>query len=231
MKKICIFTAILFIMFSLSCSKKSVAGDFSGKILMTVGNVLINGTAAVADSDVSADSTIITGKDSICEVVFNGKNILHILENSSIKLNMKSGQKGIKISSGGLEAVLKNLDQSKSSQPPFQVETSTAVAAVRGTTFYVRVLDGSNTAICACNGVVDLGNPGLANLKTVESRHHTGFIFNSGSKGLSFKEIKLKYKNEAELKKLVGHNDWDMEMLAAKIGVKIDWRHVDRAIR
>jgi hypothetical protein len=38
----------------------------------------------------------------------------------------------------------------------------------------------------------------------------------------------MKYKNQAELKKLVGHNDWDMEMLAAKIGVKIDWRHVDR---
>jgi hypothetical protein len=144
---------------------------------------------------------------------------------------MAGGLKGIKITSGGLEAVLKNLDKSKNSQPPFQVETSTAVAAVRGTTFYVRVIDSSNTAICACNGVVDLGNPGQANLKTVESTHHTGFVFNSGSKGLSFKEIKLKYKNEAELKKLAGHNDWDMEMLAAKIGVKIDWHHADRAVR
>ncbi len=231
MKKTCIFIVFLLILAVFSCSKKVSTESFSGKILLTAGSVLVNDTPASVDSDVPADSTITTGKDSICEIVFNGKNIIHILENSSIKLNMLQEQKGIKIKSGGLEAVVKNLGYAKDGLPPFKVETETAVAAVRGTTFYVRAIDSSNTVVCACNGVVALGNPGQTNLETVESRHHTGFVFISGTNGLSFREVKLKYKNDAELKKIVGHNNRDMEELAAKIGVKIDWRHVDRAVR
>ena len=56
-------------------------------------------------------------------------------------------------------------------------------------------------------------------------------MFNSGKNGLSFNEVRLVYKNDDELKKLVGHNDRDMEDLAAKIGVSIDWSKVDRSIR
>ncbi len=232
MKNFLTFTCVVLMVAMFGCSKKTNAGLFEGKVILTVGSVLVDGAPAAVDAAVKADSAVKTGKDSICEIVFNGKNILHILENTSLKLDMQARKKGIKIESGGLEAVVKNLGRTKDGKPvPFEVETQTAVAAVRGTTFYIRVADSSNTILCDCNGVIDLANPGMTNERTVESRHHTPFVFSSDKKGMNFKQLKIKYKNDMELKKKAGHNDRDMNELAAKIGVKIDWSHVDRENR
>jgi hypothetical protein len=101
------------------------------------------------------------------------------------------------------------------------------VATVRGTVFYVRAIDTNTTSICACNGVVELGNPGVSNTQTVKSAHHTGFAFISGANGLSYSQVLLSYTNQDQMKKLIGHNDKDMEDLAAKIGVTIDWTRPD----
>ncbi|MCL5019194.1 MAG: FecR family protein [Patescibacteria group bacterium] len=232
MKKIGLFLIVLSILEISGCAKKEAPEVFQGKVLLTVGDVQIDGAAGQTGATVFSNSIIKTGKDSSCEIIFDEKNILRILDNSLVTLDMQNLRKILKIQSGGLETVVKNLKKSKdSSLPPFEVQTATAVAAVRGTTFYIRVLNDSNTAFCDCNGVVSLANPGETNLQIVESSHHTGFVLTSGTDGYQVIPAKITYKDDAELKKLAGHNDQEMEDLAGKIGVKIDWNTVDRSIR
>lgn len=228
MKKRINFILILIgsILICTSCGSKV---DLKGRVGYLIGDVKIDGKTAIPDMAVSNGNEVITGSNSTCEIVFEGKNIVRVMENSDMIFNLTPLKKGLKIQKGAIETVLRNLDQKN--PDPYTVETETAVAAVRGTSFYVSVDEHSNTAVCACNGVVDLAIPGGTNHTTVESKHHTGFYFTRGTNGNVYQSVNLEYKDDAELKQKAGHNDAEMESLAAHIGEKIDWSKIDKSKR
>jgi hypothetical protein len=226
MNKITVVFSMFFLLIFISCAGKI---DTAGKVEFFTGDVKIAGNAAVQEMAVSNGYEVVTGKDSSCEIVFNEKNIIRIMENSDIIFNISSIKKELKVNSGAVESVLRNLNPDKNkSAEPFTIDTGTAVAAVRGTSFYVSVDKFSNTAICACNGVVEMESPGGTNKYTAESPHHNGFYYSRTKNGWAYQNVKITVKDDADMKRQAGHNDAEMESLAAKIGEKIDWTKVDR---
>jgi hypothetical protein len=216
-------------MMLLGSSCGGAKSSFEGRMETVVGNVKLSGKPAKPDERLTVGSEVLTGPNSFCDIVFGGKNIIRVMEKSDVIFKITEFTRILNVKQGGLESVLRNLKSAKNnSNDSFQVESSTAVASVRGTTFYVMVDASSNTSICACNGVVDMGSPVDTNRLRVESVHHTGFYFTRTTNGYQHQAVNINPKDDTEMKKLAGHNDAELEELAAKIGEKIDWTKVDR---
>ena len=213
----------------ISCAEKTKIPP-DGQLVTLVGDVNISGKAARIEMNVPAGSEIVTGSNSYTEIVFNKKNIIRIMENSDVILNLSLIDKILVVKKGSLESVMRNLNpDKKKDNSPFKIESSTAAAAVRGTTFFVMVDNHSNTAICVCNGVLNLGSPGETNRFDVSSCHHSGVYFTKTSNGFTYQTIDSKpVVDNAEMKKTAGHNDLELEDLAGKIGEKIDWTKIDK---
>lgn len=56
---------------------------------------------------------------------------------------------------------------------PLRVKTPNAVAAVRGTDFYVEEREGAETYLCVCSGLVEALAPGRSKGRLVRGEHHT----------------------------------------------------------
>ncbi len=191
---------------------------FSASVSYFTGDVLINGEAVKAGQSLPAVFVIRTGTNSVCEIIFNDKNILHFTENCDATLDLASPLKSISLRNGGMGSVLKGLNPSKNGDAPlFKIETSTAAAAVRGTTFFVQVEDETNTYICDCNGVLDMSDEAGKNTMKIESAHHKAFRFGKSEKGSYYENAGLLY-----------HDDPGVNDLAKKIGVTIDWTKPDK---
>ncbi|MBN2532550.1 MAG: hypothetical protein JXB88_06635 [Spirochaetales bacterium] len=51
------------------------------------GDVLVNNTKAEVDDKVQDKSIVATGDDGICEIIFNNKNIIRVLDNTTFELD------------------------------------------------------------------------------------------------------------------------------------------------
>ena len=191
--------------------------SFKGKIVFLSGNVLVNNVKVKVGDFIVGECKIITGKKSSCEVIFKEKNIIHIGENSNADLNITEKLKKIKLNSGFLINILKNLEKLANSMlKSYTVETSTAVAGVRGTSFFVKVEDPNNTYICDCNGIVEVQNIKGSEKQTVKASHHQAVRLTKTDKDILVKPAPMLY-----------HTDKDLEDLASKIDVHIDWTKID----
>ncbi len=191
---------------------------FNGKIGFFTGDVTVNGQPAKIDAPVLSGSIVKTGKDSECEIIFNEKNIIHIIENSEITLDITETHKILNINSGGIACILKNLNPfKKKNNSAFIVETAVSVASVRGTTFFIKAEDETNTYICDCNGIVNLSGKNGTNITQIKSSHHKAFRYTKTDSGITYEPAGLLY-----------HNDQTLDQIAGKIGVKIDWAKVDK---
>ena len=96
------------------------------------------------------------------------------------------------------------------------LSSSTAVAGVRGTCFFIAVEDDNHTYICACNGLIHLEGAGGAFTQNLASSHHAELRVTRSDSGISVNAAPLEY-----------HNDGDVEAIAARIGETIDWTKID----
>ena len=63
--------------------------------------------------------------------------------------------------------------------------TPVAVAAVRGTEFFVEARADGRTYLCLCEGTLEVsGMPGTGYRKTLRSKHHGSYIFSQHGKRL-----------------------------------------------
>ena len=119
---------------------------------------------------------ITTAKDSVCQVVFNSRNIVHMAAGTTLRFDLNAVSKGATLQKGAIAMVLRNLNPFISAKPGdelrFSIRTSTAVAGVRGTCFFVDVEDENNTYICACNGAIHLEGEGGQFTQNIASSHH-----------------------------------------------------------
>jgi hypothetical protein len=221
-KKIVAALIFSFLIFSvLSSFSSSLAGpEGNGKIIFVSGNVHVDGKLAEVGMMVEIGSTLNTGKNSFCEIVFDEKNVFKIFENSETILDFTTESKGIFLKTGAIASVVKRLISfTDLKRYRYAVRTPTAVAGVRGTSFYVRVEKDDSTYICCCNGAICLEDSAGEDLRHIEASHH---------KAVRLKKIQDRVFMTPE--EMLYHTDQGMERLAEKINVRIDWNEIDREI-
>lgn len=201
------FAVVLFLAAMVSCGKQTPG---VGEIGLTVGDVTLNGNAVSVGDKVANGDLLVTGQDSSCEVVFGDKNIFHVAPGTEVAMDF-SGNKTIDIRRGGIGFVLGNLNEET-----FEVETSVATAAVRGTVFFVESEAADRAYFCTCNGDIayDTGTGWVTN---IAAEHHAALRLRKAADG-SIAELPagLEY-----------HDDAGVEALASHIGLKIDWTKED----
>ena len=129
--------------------------------------------------------------------------------------DLSDDQKSVELKSGAIANVLKKL--TKTDKSLFRIKTPTALAAIRGTSFFVKVEDQAKTYICDCNGVIQVSDISGDNSRAVEASHHKGMRIVKTGSGFKLHDAGMLY-----------HTDADIEDIAEKIGVVIDWSTIDR---
>ncbi|HNU90759.1 MAG TPA: FecR domain-containing protein [Spirochaetota bacterium] len=136
-----ILLCILFVSFTLSCSKKSEESTTLG-VNTVIGEVKIsslNGERPAAPGDVIAESdTVVTGHASMVDIVYGTSGIIRINENSMVRMTSLfagegAGKSRMDISKGKMFVTVSKLGKGAS----FEVASPTTIAAVRGTSFRV----------------------------------------------------------------------------------------------
>ena len=181
----------------------------------------MNGAPAAVGDEVPPGAILATAKDSLCQIVFNAKNIVHMAAGTTLRFDPRAVSLGATLQKGAVAMVLRNLNPFISAKPSdelrFTMRTSTAVAGVRGTSFFVAVEDENNTYICACNGVIHVEGGGGQFTRNLASSHHEELRVTRSPSGISARAAPLLY-----------HTDGDVEAIAARIDEKIDWTKIDR---
>ena len=211
-----LITGCLFIIsVSLSCSKKNDSA-INAIISAIVGKVTINGSADVTPGKTVVFGDVIeTGEKSLCEILINEKNILKINQNSKLIFNVSSENNVLEVETGWLAAVTK---RPFTKQMQYLVKSPTMVAAIRGTSFCMKVESPESTYFCVCNGSIELKDADGGTADTVVSAHHTARRYIKGKDG------KISIQKEPGL---LYHDDKGVEELAKKIDVTIDWEKPD----
>lgn len=190
-------------------------------IVYIEGDVSMNGSPAVVGDEVLPGAVLTTAKESLCQIVFNAKNIVHMAAGTTLRFDAKALSRGATLQKGAVAMVLRNLNPLISGNPGdelrFTIKTSTAVAGVRGTCFFVAVEDENNTYVCACNGAIHLEGSGGQFTQNLASSHHQEVRVTRSASGISVIAAPLLY-----------HTDGDVEAIAARIDEKIDWTKIDR---
>lgn len=127
-----------------------------------------------------------------------GRAVLDLGDEGRLKLTgpaeFKVGPRAFTLLRGALLSVLPRL------RGAFSVGTPIAVAAVRGTDFFVEAREDGRTYLCLCDGVLEVtGKPGSGYRKAVRSNHHGSYIFSQHGKRLDRGPWKME-----------GHTDGDI---------------------
>jgi len=175
------------------------------------GDVRIDGRPAAFGQRVSFGALIQTAEDGYVDVVFEEGNILRIDPDSVVRLSLGRRIRRVSLRSGQLAAVAEGLRRD-STERRLILETPNTVAGVRGTLFFARVESAESTYVCTCYGELEMEGPGF-DAFSVQSDHHAARRFTRRGDGtIDVVEAALLY-----------HDDDDMNALAAKVDITVDW--------
>lgn len=178
------------------------------------GDVLVNNKRAETDDKIANKSTIATGDDGICEIIFDNKNIIKVSSNTLFELDFSGVHKSVNLKQGTLINVLKKL-ATLTDDADFTIETANAVLGVRGTSFFVKA-DEDSTYVCVCNGTVTVMDEKKNNPEEISAKHHVARLFTKTDQGTVMIPAAMLY-----------HTDEDIEKVAEKIGYDIDWESIE----
>jgi hypothetical protein len=187
-------------------------------IVYIEGDVTMNGSPAAVGDDVQPGAVLVTAKDSACQVVFNTKNIVHMAAGTTLRFDGKALSRGATLQKGAVAMVLRGLAApAAGDELRFSIRTSTAVAGVRGTCFFVEVEDQDTTYICACNGSLHLEGEGGQFTQNLAASHHREVRVTRSATGIAVNAAPMEH-----------HTDGDVESVAARIGESVDWTKIER---
>ncbi len=204
---VCFFLITIFF----NCNKTKIS---DGKIIFLAGNVTVNGHKAKLHEVITAGYSVQTADNSYCEIVFNEKNIIRLSGRSHIIYNISGEKSVINVYSGSLAGVLKRLTTKDGEK--LSIISPTTIAAIRGTSFYIKVENPQNTYFCDCNGIIELFDINKIEKKEIKALHHKAYNVILKNNKTVFKKAQMLY-----------HRDKDIEGVAKKIGVTIDWTKID----
>lgn len=206
--------SILLVIFIASCQdsekNKVYISAFSGTVIVNGGKVKSTGYA------IEFGNIIETANDSFCDIIINDKNIIRLKENTRLVFNIYGQSNDLVVEKGWVAAVIR---KKFTKEGMFTIITPSSTAAVRGTSFCMKVENEKNTYFCVCNGSVELKGKGDAGSETVSAAEHaarrftldkkTGFVTIDRNPGLLY------------------HDNAGLESLAGTINEKVDWTKPD----
>ncbi len=201
-----------------SCTGKSQSAPTRSEtravVIFATGAVSVDDRPAAIGDLVGDRSRIATGRDGVCEIVFNDKNIIRVRNNTEFTLDFSGAAKAVDLKRGTLINVLERLAHGLDGDG-FTVRTPTAACGVKGTIFFVKA-DENSTYVCVCNGTVTVSDEKGNHAEEIKAEHHIARLFTRSGKGTVVKPAPMLY-----------HTDADMEKAAEEIGHKIDWTKIE----
>jgi hypothetical protein len=189
-----------------------------GRVDYFEGEVTVNGEPAQLGLRVETGDTVVTGEDSLAEVVFGEKNIFRLDENTFVRLTFEETRQGARLERGTFAAVFDELVTAGSGEEDgFVLETNTAVAAVRGTTFFVKEEGPDATFICTCHGSLRMDPLDGPSPFTVTNYRHEAYRFRRDGDQVVVEPMRDLY-----------HSSEDLNRLADRIDVTIPWGEAPR---
>ena len=204
--------AVLMVVVLSGAALAQTAAPSRGVVEYLEGDVHINGVPAEFGQQVYMGDWVQTGRSSYVDVVFDRLNIFRLGENTVATLELGTARQEVDLKFGTFAAVLSRVAAAGGG---FNVRTPTTVAGVRGTSFFVRVIDSSTTYQCTCNGSVHL-HPEDGDEFVETAAEHSAYLFTE-SEGV------VSVRSAAELY----HSSSSLDELAAEIGVTIPWGRVE----
>ncbi len=219
MKKLLVLLCSLFTVVSCTPKLPAVQGAPTDCVLVYAeGRVTMDGKEISIGAKIINGALLKTDGNGIAEMVFNDKNIVKMGPLTVLRLDTSTLKRVVSLESGTFTAVLRKLD--KLAGGTLEVRTPTAIAGVRGTSFFARVNPSEGeTYFCACNGTLKLSTTDGSLGITKSSYHHNGTIF-SGDPG----DVKILTPPSGFD---VGHTDKDLEDLASRIEETMDWSKLE----
>jgi hypothetical protein len=144
------------------------AGVPAGKLMVAKGHVTLNGHAASRGAVLKAGDRLETGHESKADVSLADGSALRLNPDTSLTLTSLGDRIRLTLAHGGVINVVHHGSD-------YQMLTPGAVAAVRGTVFYMES-DGtpSKTYICDCEGSVEMINRKNQVSELHANGHHDG---------------------------------------------------------
>jgi hypothetical protein len=181
-----------------------------GEVQFLDGDVRINGRQAVLGQEVSLGDWVETGTDSSVDIVFDGRNIFRLGESTVAVLNLGESRQQVDLRFGTFSAVFDRV-RTLSGRGTFDIQSQTTVAGVRGTSFFMRVVDRATTYVCTCNGILEI-TPTNANPFIESAAEHSAYFFRQTEGTVAIESAEELY-----------HDNESLNALAASIGVEIPW--------
>ena len=205
---------LMLLMTAMSCKPKAVKGvTLVGEVVFMENDVTLNNVPADIGDAAKDGDLLRTGESSYAEVNFGEQRIFRAMEDTSVVLNAR--QNTLELDQGAF-GVIQSKARFLSRDDPWELKTPTAVAAVRGTTYFIKVENADSTYICICNGEIETKDGAHGNTLKLEASHHKAVRYIRNDDG-SF---------VVEDAPMIYHTDEDMESLAGHIGASIDWSRI-----
>lgn len=169
------------------------------------GQVLVDGQPATPDTQIAANSTIETGKDS--EVIYAVGETAH-LQRSESQVTLETKQADSMVVSG-LRVLTGKILSVFPSGKPVRMTTKNASIGIRGTGIYMES-DPEQTYFCTCYGTADIASSSdPASRETVVSRHHDRplYILTGEQPGQNIR-----------LAPFINHTDQELMLIEALVG-------------
>lgn len=215
MRKLCVLVVAVVALSLQSCQKNEQPADtVTAEIVTLVGTVTVNGSEASIGLQVKVDDVIETGAQSLCRIKVGAKTMLQLKENSTMIYQLGGTEGKLVLEKGWLAGITR---EKLGNSPQYYIKTPTATAAVRGTSYCLKVESPESTYFCTCNGTIRQHHDELeAQAQDVTAAHHKGYRYITENGNPKVVPAGMEY-----------HADKDIEELAAAIGETIDWTTPD----
>lgn len=210
-----ISTVLILFAFALiinSCGKKTEDKGVTGKVIQFVGKATINGQKIDLNKPVKYGDVIETGDDGTCHIQVGEKSLFMLNKNTKLVFNISKDRNELTLEKGWFAGITRKVFSAKGK---YILKTPTVIAAIRGTSYCVKVENPKSTYFCVCNGTIGLEGSGEEKSTDVSAAHH------------SAKRFEMNEKGKLVIDKTVGmlyHTDENLEKLASIISEKIDWK-------
>ena len=139
--------------------------DSGPRVLELKGDVLIDDKPAMVGSPITATSTIETGEGSWARITLVPHSVLAIRPLTKFTIGSSLRKRwSVQLLIGQLWSFLPK-------GASYEVTTANAVAGVRGTTLFVSATEPGKSAVCACDGEVEIAAAGKTRLVKSKRAH------------------------------------------------------------
>lgn len=179
--------------FALSLALAPLGASAAGRLVSTDGSPTANGKVLKAGDEIpDAEIRLATGTATIA--IDGGRFLL------TGPARLTPTKRAFRLDLGGLLSVL-----TKKAGRRFSVRTPTAVAAVRGTDFFVSAGAQRETDVCICKGALKVSSKGLEPLPLASESH------------LNYRIWPVKDGTAREKSPMIGHTDAELDALRAAL--------------